>query len=112
MSRNYTPCLTLPVKLTAAVLKHTFIDLTGANATAAAYTHGVAMTDGAIGEVIPVVVLGTAPVIVAAAITKGAKIEVAAAGQATTLAAGIAVARALEAATAAGQIIEALLLPN
>ncbi len=112
MSQNNTPCLTLPVKLTAPVLKYTFVDLTGANATAAAYSHGVAMTDGAIGEVIPVVVLGTAPVIASAAIAKGAKVEVAAAGKAATIAAGIAVARAMEAAAAANQIIEVLLLPN
>lgn len=112
MSNNATPLLTLPVKLTAVVLANTFVDLTGATATAAAYSHGVATTNGAIGEVIPVVSEGTAAVIASAAIAKGAKVEVAAAGQAATLAAGVAVGRAMEAATGAGQLIEIHLLTN
>ena len=112
MGNQHSPLLTLPLKLTGIVAQKTFVDLDGDTATAAAYAFGVADMDGAVGETIAVTVQGTAKVQSSAAIAKGAKVEVAAAGKAATLAAGVAVGRALEAATGADQTIEVLLIPN
>jgi transketolase N-terminal domain/subunit len=112
MSQNYTPVLALPLKLTATVAEYTFVDLSGANATAAAYAFGIADQGGVSGDVIKTQVQGTSRMKAAAAIAKGALIEVGAGGQGTTKASGIAVARAMEAAAGPGSIIEVLLLPN
>lgn len=112
MGKQQSPLQTLPVKLTATVLQNTFVDLDGDTATAAAYALGVADMDGDSGNTIPVIVSGTAKVLSAAAIAKGAAVEVGAAGKAATLAAGIKVGRALEAAGGANEVIEVLLIPN
>lgn len=112
MSQNYTPVLSLPLKLTAPVAEYTFVDLTGANATAAAYASGLADQGGAIGDVIKTQVLGTARMKAGAAIAKGALVEVGAGGKGVTKAAGIAVARTQEAAAGVDSVIEVLLLPN
>jgi hypothetical protein len=104
--------LTLSIAATAALTAETFVTATGAVATAAGNAVGVAATDAAIGELCPVDALGTAVVIAGAAIAKGAHVEVAADGKAVTLAAGKAVGVALEAAAAAGDRIEVLLIPN
>lgn len=111
MSQNHA-VFTLSVKATAAVLAFTFVGYTGATAPAAGNTAGVARTDGAIGDLVPVDILGTAMVKAGAAVAAGARLEVDASGRAVTLAAGKAVAVALEAATAADQVIEVALIPN
>lgn len=112
MTAAYTPVLSLPLKLAAAVAEYTFVDLSGANATAAAYALGLADQGGAIGDVIKTQVQGTGRMTAGAAIAKGALIEVGALGKGVTKAAGISVARALEAAAGAGSVIEVLLLPS
>lgn len=104
--------LTLSIAATAALTAERFVSATGAVATAAGNAIGVARSDAAIGELCPVDVIGTAVVTASAAIAKGALVEVAAGGKAATKSAGIAVARALEAAGADGDPIEVLLIPN
>lgn len=104
--------LTLSVAATAAITDKTFVTATGAVATAAGNALGVSTSDAAIGEQVGVDVIGTSLVTASAAIAKNALIEVASGGKAATQSTGKAVARALEAATAAGDVIEVLLIPN
>ncbi|MDP1696493.1 MAG: DUF2190 family protein [Xanthomonadaceae bacterium] len=111
MTQNVS-ILTLSLAVTAAITAERFVDLSGAPATAAGNAVGVARSDGAIGALVPVDVLGTAVVTAGAAIAAGAAIEVGATGKAVTKAAGIAVARALQAAAADGERIEVMLIPN
>lgn len=104
--------LTLSLLATAAITAERFVDASGAPATAAGNALGAAESGGAIGDLVPVAVLGTATIVAGAAIAKGAAIEVGATGKGVTLDEGIAVARALEAALADGDRIEVLLIPN
>lgn len=114
MSQQSIPILTLSDTATAAVSANTFIGWGGAPLASGATSKakGVARSDAAIGEVFPVDVLGTAIVIASGAISKGDALEVAAGGQAATSAGtNPVVARALQAAAAAGDLIEVFLLP-
>lgn len=112
MSNQSIPLLTVPVTATAALTANRFVDGAGTVATAAARALGVTRSDAAIGEKAPVDVLGTTVVEASAAIAVDAAIEVAANGKAVTKAAGVTVARALQAAGAAGDLIEVLLIAN
>jgi hypothetical protein len=112
MSQNHVPLLPLPLKLTATVEEYTFVDLTGAPATAGAYAFGLADQGGVSGDTIKTNILGTARMVAGAAIAKGALIEVGANARGVTKNAGVTVARALEAAAGAGSVIEVLQLPN
>ena len=113
MSQQSIALLSLPALAAGAITDYTFVSPDGSvTATAAANALGVADAVAASGDTYKVVVLGTARVRCAAAIAKGALIEVGATGQATTKAAGIPVARALDAGAGAGSIIEVLLIPN
>ncbi len=103
--------LTLAIVATAVVVGERFVQ-GGATATAAGRASGVAATGAAIGETFPVDALGTAIVVASDVIAVNAAIEVAADGKAVTKSAGVTVARALQAATAAGDRIEVLLIPN
>ncbi|WP_282265941.1 capsid cement protein [Stenotrophomonas sp. PS02298] len=111
MTQNVS-LLTLSLVATAAIVAERFTAVAGVPATAAGNTLGVAKSSAAIGEVYPVEVVGTAIVTAGAAIAKGAAIEVGTAGKAITKASGVTVARALQAATADGDRIEVLLIPN
>lgn len=104
--------LALSVLATAALTANTFITAGGAVATAAGTAFGVARSNGAIGDLVPTDVLGTAQVIASAAIAKNAYVEVAAAGKAVTRTTGIPVGIALEAAVNAGDVIEVYLIAN
>ena len=106
--------LTLTLVATAALTAERFVSPTGGVAAAAGNTWGVAKSDGAIGEHVPVEALGTAVVTAGGAIAAGALVEVGAAGKAVTRTAGIAVGRAAPGATAAadGDRIEIFLIPN
>ncbi len=95
----------------AAVIGARFVHA-GAHAVAAGRALGVSRADAAIGQLFPVTVIGTAIVTAAAAIANGAAIEVGANGQAVTRSTGVPVARALQAAAAAGDRIEVLLITN
>lgn len=113
MSQQSIPLLTLTWTLTGTVAAARFVTPAGAQAGADANTLGVARTAGVSGEKVPVDVLGTAVVEAGAAISAGAALESDASGRAVTwVTAGGKVGIALEAATAAGQFIEVLLLPN
>lgn len=104
--------LTLTVIATAAITAERFITTAGAVATAAGNADGVSNTDAAIGERFPADVLGTTIVTAGAAIAANAYVEVGSAGKAITRASGKAVGKALQAATADGDRIRVLLLPN
>lgn len=107
--------LTLSVAAAAQLLAERFISPTGAIATAAGNALGVTTTRAEVaGQLIAVDVLGTTVVVAGGAIAAGAAIEVGADGKAVTKAAGITVARAAPgaSATADGDRIEVLLIPN
>ncbi|WP_310601198.1 DUF2190 family protein [Desulfobulbus sp.] len=114
MSRQSQPLLALSLTATGVINEYRFVSTTVAQAGAAANTFGVARMAAAIGDTIPVDTVGTAVVESGAAIAAGALVETDANGRAVTKAAGPAVARVLpgQAATAAGQFIEVLLIPN
>lgn len=112
MSRQNIPLLTTTQTATEAITADRFAAYTGAPPAAAGNTAGVARSSAAIGEKYPVDVVGTAIVEASAAIALGAAIETLADGRAVTKSTGITVARALQAATAAGQFIEVLLIVN
>lgn len=113
MSRQAISLLTLTVALTGTVAAHRFITAAGAQATADANTLGVARSEGVSGEKIPVDVIGTAVVEAGAAIALGATLETDSTGRGVTWAtSGGKVGIALQAASAAGEFIEVLLLPN
>jgi hypothetical protein len=113
MSQQSTPLLTLTAALTGTVAAHRFVTPAGAQAGADAVTLGVARSAGVSGDKVPVDVIGTTIVESGAAISAGATLESDASGRAVTWAtSGAKVGIALQAATAAGQFIEVLLLPN
>lgn len=114
MSDQSRPVLTLTVTAAGAIGANRFVTAAGAQAGADANAIGVARTAAAVaGDRIPVDVLGTASVEAGAAITAGATVKADAQGRAIPWAtAGARLGVALEAATAAGQLIEVLLVPN
>ena len=101
-----------PLTLTADVSKYTFVDLSGANAAPGGYALGSVITNGDAGDTVTVDVIGTAQVIAGAAISVGAEIEVGPNGKAITKTTGKTVARAFEAASGDGSVLEVLLLPS
>lgn len=100
--------LSLTVIAAAALTANTFVTAGGTVAAAAGDAHGVVVADAAIGDLVAVDVLGTSTVVAAAAIVVGDRVEVAAGGKATPLAAGIPVGRAVSKA-AVGELVEVLL---
>lgn len=113
MSQQAISLLALTIALTGTVAANRFVTPAGAQAGADANTLGVSRTAGVSGDKITVDVIGTAIVESGAAVAAGATLESDASGRAVTWAtAGGKTAIALQAATAAGQLIEVLLLPN
>jgi len=112
MSMQAISIFTLSVVAAGAITKHRFVTHGNTQAGAAANTLGVARTAAAPNEGLTVDVIGTAVVEAGAAIAAGAAIETDATGRAVTKAAGVTVGRALQAATAAGDFIEVLLIQN
>jgi len=112
MSMQSISILTLTALAAGAIAKHRFVTHTGLQAGAAANTLGVARTDAKLNDGLAVDVVGTAVVEAGAAIVAGAAIETDATGRAITKAAGVTVGRALQAAAAAGDFIEVLLIQN
>lgn len=112
MSQQAISILALPLVLTGTVAANRFATPAGAQAGAGANTFGVCRAGGASGDRATCDVLGTAMVEAGAAISAGATIGSDANGKAVTYASGAKVGLALEAATASGQIIEVLLIPN
>jgi hypothetical protein len=113
MSTQSLSLLTLTLAAAAAIVANRFVTPLGAQAGADANTLGVANTAAAIGEKFPADVRGTTTVESGAAVAVGATLKSDASGRAITWAAsGAKVGIALEAATAAGQFIEVLLVDN
>lgn len=113
MSAQSIPCLTLTLALTGTVAACRFVKADGTQSVADANTFGIARTGGVSGDKVAVDVIGTAIVEAGAAVTAGATVKADASGRAINwVTSGAKVALALEAATAAGQMIEVLLIPN
>lgn len=113
MAQQSLSVLTLTVALTGQVAANRFVTPAGAQAGADANTLGVCRTAGVSGDKAPVDVLGTAVVEAGAAVSAGASLKADSSGRAITWASsGAKIGIALEAATAAGQFIEVLLIPN
>ena len=111
---NYA-IVTLTGPATAALSANRFVTTAGAVPAAAANAVGVTRTAGAIGDLVPVDVLGTTIVEAGAAIAAGAAVETDAQGRAVLLASGAKLGRlapSQPAATAAGQLVEIVLIPN
>lgn len=113
MSKQAIDILTLTVTTTGAVTEARFVTVAGAQAGAAANALGVAKYAAAGANVpLPVTALGTAVVEAGAAVAAGALVEADANGRAITRVAGAILGRALQAAAAAGDFIEVMLIPN
>jgi hypothetical protein len=89
------------------------VQATGVAAVAAGNAVGSANVSAVSGDLFPAVVLGTALFVAGGAIAVGALVEVhTTVTQVITKAAGIAIGRALNATSAAGDFVEVLLIPN
>ena len=105
--------LTIGLAATAPIAQFQPVQATGAPATAAGNAVGFARIAAATGERCPVTVEGTAIAIAGAAIALGALVEVhTTVTQVVTKSAGVSIGRALNAAAAAGDQVEVLILPN
>jgi len=112
MNQNIS-LLTLTVALTGTVAANRFVTPAGAQAGADVNTLGACRVAGVATDKAPVDVLGTAIVESGAAVAAGATVKSDATGRAITwVTAGAKVGIALEAASAAGQLIEVLLIQN
>ncbi len=104
------PLLSLTAIAVAAIPAHRFVGWNNQLAAAQAASRGVSRFDAAPDDALTVDVIGTSLVEAGEAIPVGAAIEVGANGVAMVKAAGITVARALEAAVVPGQVFEVLLI--
>ena len=113
MSQQAIPVLALTALLTGTVTANRFVTPAGAQAGADANTLGVVRTAGVSGEKVTADVLGTAIVEAGAAVAANATVKSDASGRAITwVSSGAKVGIALQAASAAGDLIEVLLIPN
>ncbi len=114
MSRQALTLFALPVTASGAIPEARFVTPASALAGAGVNTLGVARMTAASGDAITVDVLGTAVVEAGAALTANGPIQTDATGRAIDKAAGVTVARLLpgQTASAAGQFVEVLLIPN
>ena len=113
MSQQSISLLALTVALTGTVAASRFVTPAGAQAGADANTLGVARTAGVSGDKVTADVMGTAVVEAGAAVSAGATVKSDASGRAITwVTSGAKVGIALQAASAAGDLIEVLLIPN
>ena len=114
MAASSTNSLVLTVIATAAIAAFRGVTVTGAQVGAGANSLGFSQIAGAIGDAVPVVVLGTAIAEAGAAIAAGALVELDANGRVITRAAGAIVGRMAPGSTAAalGDQVEVFLIPN
>ena len=97
----------------ATLAQYQPVTAAGAAASAAGNAVGFANVAAASGDLYPATVLGTSLAVAGAAITAGALVEVGSTvTQVVTKSAGVAIGRALSAASQAGDIIEVLIIPN
>jgi len=99
------PLLITSITATAAIVKNLFIGFDGALCAAGAKSLGVVNDDTLINEQCPVMTNGIALVLSGAAVTLGDAVESDAAGKAITNVAGAINGYALDAASAANEII-------
>jgi hypothetical protein len=105
--------LSLPVLAAGLLTASRFVKPNGTAAGADDNALGVATTDAAVGDLVAVKALGTAVVEAGAAISAGDTVKADAQGRAIPWeTAGARLGIALEAAAAAGQLIEVFLIPN
>lgn len=113
MPATSLPLLTKTFTASGTIAQARFVTPAVAQAGAGVNTLGVASVAAVSGDKLPVVVLGTAVVEAGAAVSIGATIKTDANGKAITWAtSGAKVALALSAASADGDSIEVLLIPN
>ena len=113
MSKQSISLLTLSIAASGAIVANRFVTPARDQAVADENTLGVATTEAADGDVLAVDVLGTAIVEAGAAVAAGATLKADANGKAITwVTSGAKVAVALDAASADGDFIEVLLIPN
>jgi hypothetical protein len=110
MSEAYIEILTLTGTAPSAVSGNRFVGFNDAQASVAGQPcKGVAYSDAGTGEIYPIHAAGVTTVVSGAAVAIGAALQTDAQGRAVTQSSGVLVARALEAATAADQLIQVLL---
>ena len=113
MAQQSIPILTLTVTAAGTIAAHRFVTPAGAQAGADANALGVTRSAAVVNDKIPVDCLGTTIIESGAAIAAGATCKSDSTGRSITWAtSGAKLAIALEAASAAGQFIEHLLIPN
>lgn len=113
MSRQAISLLPLTRTASATLTADRFVTFAGTVPAADANVLGVVRQAAVAGDPITVEVVGTAIVETGAAVAAGATLKTDAQGRAITwVTAGARVGIALQVATAAGQFIEVLLLPN
>lgn len=101
----------ITIQASGALVSHRFVGTNFAQAGAAANTLGVAAYDG-IDEATTIDTLGVISVEAGAAVAAEALIETDASGRGITRAAGPIVARTIDAASAAGDLMRCVLIPN
>ena len=112
MAASSFPVMSHPVVATVALVVHRAVNGLGALPAAGARSLGVPRTSAAVGERVTLDVVGSTIVEAGAAVANDALLETDALGRYITRTTGVAVARALQAAAAAGDKIEALLIVN
>lgn len=113
MSRQSITLLSLTVVAAGTLVANRFITPLGAQAGAGENALGVARQSAVAADIVSVDVLGTAVVEAGAPVAAGATLKADADGRAIPWAtSGARVAIALQDASAAGQMIEVLLIPN
>ena len=114
MAATNKPLLTLGVLATAALTQYRAVTTAGAVPSAAAACLGFAEHGGAIGDRVPVTVMGTALAEAGAAISAGAAVELDSSGRVVTKSAGVTVGRLAPGYTAgaSGDIVEVIMLPS
>jgi len=111
MPATNIPVLILNVVAAAALTEGQAVGYDGNLAANAGAMFGLAETDAAVGDEVAITVEGTGIAIAGGAIAKGAQVEVLG-GKLVTIAAGVSVGRALQAAAADGDKFEVLLTPS
>ena len=103
-----------PITIIAAgpIVSHRFVDVTSEQAGAAATALGVSAYDALAGDATTIDTLGVVSVEAGAVVAVGDLIETDASARAITRTAGPIVARSLDAAAAAGDLIRCVIIPN
>lgn len=113
MAQGNIALLTKSFTASGTLAQYQPVQASGAAATAGGNAIGFANVAASSGDLYPATVIGTSIAVAGAAITAGALVEVGSTvTQVVTKSAGVAIGRALTAASAAGDFIEVLLIPN